>query len=466
MIYKSISIFIFLLVVYLCSLYFNCFCVIGDDYWIIENVKHSIIDADHGNIIFARFLYLLNYKLPIIFGIHPQIFIQKYNIYVFGLIYYILIYLLTKIGFIFKKSKISHSIFILIFAVTFFAIALKISEGFSYIIRETCIFIRYSSSIIFFCLFWNYLISILLIKKINTLNKKNYIISFLLGILCANTSEFNSVVSIISIGLILILLFKKKIHKLIFSSISGLIIGLLAIIYNPSFIGVAWAQRGSLSFINKNIVVFWKSFSENILSIDIIFIPILIILIILIKFLYKKQLYNNIFSIFISLFAASNGFYIILYYFSKEYYEIEHGDLKILFIVSLIYITMFLFGLIIRKIKSSKIYSILISIIIAVFLFSVYKNYNMMQNNISKIRQINFHERESINKIEQDFLKQYYENKNIIKLELNKKYLGEIYDDISSMKMYRIQYIDYLKLIHEDINYDTEKIEWTVKEKE
>ena len=111
-----------------------------------------------------------------------------------------------------------------------------------------------------------------------------------------------------------------------------------------------------------------------------------------------------------------------------------------------------MFGLIIRKLKNIKIYSLIVIIIFTGVLSVLSKYYQTTKESISYIREVNRLEGIYLKSLEGSFLEQYKSEKDVIKLLFNP----------GIPIWFRKNYIyDFLPMIYKDIKPETFEIEWT-----
>ena len=328
----------------------------------------------------------------------------------------------------------------------------------TYWMKEACTCIRFTFALLTLAVLMNFIIKCIFLKRLNIIDNKIIILSFLLALICGNTSEYNIFVVGFLVGIIIILaLFKpiktsKKILHFLFSSLLGLGLGAFLILINPTFIEITYNEgRVGLSFAEKTIGAFLPHYLNATSFPNIVFFVLIVLSLLILRKMYVKNLYKEIVIVSLTFFVACNAFYLFLYYFSKDIYELAHGDLKLLFIASMMYNVLFLYGLIMRKIKNNKVIGLINIIFVLVLVSVLYVNRNTISAQIVKIRKTNLIEQQYIKMLEKDFLSQYGK-KEVIILKL----------DTTIPKIYRESYINsFLPIIYKQVKPDTYTVEWT-----
>ncbi len=457
--------FVLFLISIVFTIYANSFCLSGDDIWIMIQSANDLFAADHGSLLPVKILTFLNFQLPIFLNINPQIMLAKYNIFLYGIFYTCIIYLLTNAAFIFNKDKLYRPLYLIINAVLIFSFSMLISANqYFYWMKESCTYLRFTFSIITLLLLVSFAIQNILLKKINIISKKNIILIFFYSLLAANTSEYNCFVCFI-FGCLFIadLLFSKgiknnkKLLKFSLTSLFGIITGAILIILNPAFREITYESgRVGLYFPGKSLSVFLPVYASEMLMINLIYMLIAVVFILILKKMYIRPLYSLFTKISVLLFISVNLFYPFLYLFTKSLGELSHGDLKLLVVCSLVFNLWLLFGLILKKIKNIKVKAIINIIILICWSLIIGIKYNVIINEVVKIRRTNFKERAYLSYLEHNLSEQYI-NKNTREIRLK--------IDKSIPLDYRETYVyNYIPIINKKIIMDTYKVEWITEE--
>ena len=457
-----LSILILLSVSIAFTIYADSFCLSGDDIWIMIQSAGSLFSADHGSLLPVKTLTLLNFQLPVFLGINPQVMLAKYNIFLYGIFYACIIYFVTNIAFIFNKDKSYMPLYLAINACLIFSFAMLISDvQYFYWMKESCTYLRFTFSIITFLLLITLIIKNIFLRKINVINRKNIILVFLFSVLAANTSEYNSFVSFVfCLGIVVLLFAKgiknnKRLLNFFLTSLAGIMTGAIIILLNPSFRSVVYNERLGLFLPEKSLFIFLPTYMNELLMINVIYLVLAGIFLFVLKKMYIRSLYSQFAGISVLFFISVNLFYPFLYSFTKALSELSHGDLKLLVICSLLFNLWFLFGLILRKIRTQETRIILNIIILICCSVIIGIKHNVIIHEALKIRRTNFKERAYLNYLEQGLAEQYVD-KNIKEIKL-------ILDN-SIQSVYRETYVyDYIPIINKKIIKDSYSVEWIIQ---